>query len=422
MIQVTHDPREHIRGIHQILISDKKRIGFLFGAGSSFATGVSTAQIPAIAEMTRRVVAEVEKKSAKLAAAVNGIRTELGEKIFDIETLLSSIEAKRVVIGTGELNGLDAAGFTELAALVKTLVVKLVSVHETLAPEDRQKLAHANLARWISNARRRFPAEIFTTNYDYLFEIVLEQSAIPYFDGFSGSFEPFFCPEAVEDVGAYPHLVKLWKMHGSLGWTFRERDKAVIRQLGASADSILIYPSHLKYNTSKKQPYVGLIDRLCAFLQQDDAVLFTCGYSYCDNHINERLVTSLRRGANSHIIALYFDELRDQESKTIFALANETNGVRHMATFDSGGKMSVYGLRHAVIGGRFGEWRLRDEPQTIESLRISQYFDEDAAAPSDEAGVRKGDERWKGTGRFLLPDFRRLTDFLSELSSSTGPA
>lgn len=422
MIQVTHDPREHIRGIHQILISDKKRIGFLFGAGTSFATGVSTAQIPAIAEMTRRVVAEVEKKEAKLAAAVNGIKAELGEKLFDIETLLSSIEAKRVVIGTGELNGLNAAGFTELAAFVKTQVVKLVSVHETLAPGDRAKLAHANLARWISNARRRFPAEIFTTNYDYLFEMALEQSAIPYFDGFSGSFEPFFCPEAVEDVGAYPHLVKLWKMHGSLGWTFRDRDKAVIRQQGAKADSILIYPSHLKYNTSKKQPYVGLIDRLCAFLQQDDAVLLTCGYSFCDNHINERIVTSLRRGANSHVIALYFDEYQDQDSKPAFALANEANGVRNMANFETGGKMSVYGLRHAVIGGRFGEWRLRDEPQTSESLRISQYFDEDAAAPSNEAGVRKGDEKWGGTGRFLLPDFRRLTDFLSELSSSTGPA
>ena len=48
----THDPREHIRGIHQILVSDKKRIGFLFGAGSSFATGLPTAFIPAIEKMT----------------------------------------------------------------------------------------------------------------------------------------------------------------------------------------------------------------------------------------------------------------------------------------------------------------------------------------------------------------------------------
>lgn len=53
-----HDPREHIRGIHQILISDKKRIGFLFAAGSSFGTGVPSVRVPAIAEMTRRVIVE----------------------------------------------------------------------------------------------------------------------------------------------------------------------------------------------------------------------------------------------------------------------------------------------------------------------------------------------------------------------------
>ena len=420
----THDPREHIRGIHQILISDKKRIGFLFGAGTSFATGLPTVFVPAIEEMTKTIVAEVEANSAEFAAAIKEIQseTQLAKVAFNIETLLSSIEAKRAVIGTGKLNGLDSTGFTKLAKLVKTRVVKLVSVHEILVADDRKKLAHARLANWVQKARRRFPAEIFTTNYDYLFEIALEGSGTPYFDGFSGSFEPFFCPEAVEDVEAYPHLAKLWKMHGSLGWTYRDSDKAVIRQQSAPEDSILIYPSHLKYNTSKKQPYVGLIDRLCAFLQQDDAVLFTCGYSFGDNHINERLVTSLRRGANSHVIAMYYDETWTDDKKTVFGLADETNSVRGLATHETGGKMSVYGIRHAVIGGKFGEWRLRDEPKTTESIRVSQYFDEDAATPLDDAGERKGGERWEGTGRFLLPDFRRLTEFLNDLSSSDGPA
>jgi hypothetical protein len=424
MTMNTHDPREHIRGIHQILVSDKKRIGFLFGAGSSFATGMSSACVPTIETMTKIIVREVEAHSGEFANAVQEIKTETeGANVsFNVESFLSCIEAKRAVIGAGKLNGLNSSGYSDLAKLVKTNVVKLVSVHELLPVEDRKQLAHSRLANWIQKARRRFPAEIFTTNYDYLFEIALEGSGIPYFDGFSGSFEPFFCPEAVEDVTAFPHLVKLWKMHGSLGWTYRETDKAVIRQQSAPAESILIYPSHLKYNTSKKQPYVGLIDRLCAFLQQDDAVLFTCGYAFGDNHINERIVTSLRRGANSHVIAMYFDELRDEHNKCVFALADEANSVRGLATHETGGKMSVYGLRHAVIGGKFGEWRLRDEPKTTESIRISQYFDEDAATPSESAGERKGDELWKGTGRFRLPDFCKLADFLNDLSSSDGPS
>jgi hypothetical protein len=36
--EATHDPREFIRGIQQILISGTKRIGFLCGAGTSMAT------------------------------------------------------------------------------------------------------------------------------------------------------------------------------------------------------------------------------------------------------------------------------------------------------------------------------------------------------------------------------------------------
>lgn len=95
----THDPREYIRGIHQILISDKKRIGFLFGAGSSFATGIPSTGVPAVSEMTIKIVSEVEKCSEIYATAVNEIRAEIGDELFNIESLLSSIEAKRAVIG-----------------------------------------------------------------------------------------------------------------------------------------------------------------------------------------------------------------------------------------------------------------------------------------------------------------------------------
>lgn len=213
-------------------------------------------------------------------------------------------------------------------------------------------------------------------------------------------------------------------MHGSLGWSFRKADQAVIRQHTQNTDAAntLIYPSHLKYNSSKKQPYVGLIDRLCTFLQQDDAVLITCGYSFGDSHINERIVTSLRRGANSNVVALYYDDIFDSAGNCSYGLLDKANVVRVMATQETGGKMSVYGRRHAVIGGNFGMWRLRDEPKKNQSTRIDLYFDEDAATPSLTPGEQQGNESWQGTGQFLLPDFRKLTGFLNDMSSSKGSA
>ena len=34
---MTHDPSEYIKGLQQLLISDKKNVAFLFGAGTSLA-------------------------------------------------------------------------------------------------------------------------------------------------------------------------------------------------------------------------------------------------------------------------------------------------------------------------------------------------------------------------------------------------
>ncbi len=147
MNQHTHDPREHIRGIHQILISDKKRIGFLFGAGSSFATGVKGVNVPAIDDMTKVIVDEIEAQSPEFAAAVKEIRveTEGSDLAFTIESLLSTIEAKRAVIGAGTLNGLDSTGFGDLANLVKTNVVTLVSVHDHFHQQSGQNWPMRNL-------------------------------------------------------------------------------------------------------------------------------------------------------------------------------------------------------------------------------------------------------------------------------------
>lgn len=415
-----HDPIERIRGLLQILVSDKKRIGFLFGAGSSLATGHSSVFVPAIDQMTAVVTAAVENHSTQFADAVRQIRDEIvadGAR-FSIESLLSNAEAKRAVVGSGTLNGLGHADLTELISIAKKQIVSLASVHDKVSFDERGLLAHARLATWLSRARRRYPVEIFTTNYDYLLELALEGLSIPYFDGFSGSFEPFFSPEAVEDLNAYAQLLKLWKVHGSIGWRQRAEDGAVIRGNASAVDSLLIYPSHLKYTSSRKQPYIALIDRLCAFLQQDDAVLITCGFSFGDDHLNERLITSLRRGANSHVFALLYDAVRTQSGNIQYRLADESDHVRRMAVSATAGRMSVYGLRHAVIGGHFAPWGLRREPTSSESRLVSSYFDEDAAIPSDLPGQHQGNESWSGSGRFLLPDFLQLTGFLNGMSSN----
>ena len=62
--------------------------------GTSLATNIQAVYIPAVAEMTTRIVEKVEANSADFAAAVQEMQVEIGDTLFNIESLLSMIEAQ----------------------------------------------------------------------------------------------------------------------------------------------------------------------------------------------------------------------------------------------------------------------------------------------------------------------------------------
>jgi hypothetical protein len=205
--------------------------------------------------MTKQIEAKLESIS-EFHIAIEQIKEEIGVDNYNIESLLSNIEEKRNIIGKGELNGLNKEGFDNLAEAVKDNIRELVSVHKAIKTEkDTDNLIHVDFAEWICRAERKYPLEIFTTNYDYLFEIGLETKNVPYYDGFTGSYSPFFNSDSVEDLNFLPQQTKLWKIHGSLGWHIDENSKKVLRRSSDESD-ILIYPSISKYTNSKKQPKI----------------------------------------------------------------------------------------------------------------------------------------------------------------------
>jgi hypothetical protein len=409
----THDPSEYIRGIQQILISDKKKIGFLFGAGSSLAKkNEKSLTVPAIGKMTTDIVEDVSNKEAKYKTALDEIKDELGSDNFNIETILSNLEQKFSFIGKSTLNSLNQTGFSELIKEIKKGVREKISVHKNsddkiIAKDIVEELVQSDFASWIGQAERKYPIEIFTTNYDFLFELGLEHKEIPYYDGFCGSFRAFFNPESVEDLSFLPKQTKLWKIHGSLGWHF-DKDTGKILRVSPDDDDILIYPSTLKYKDSKKQPYESLLDRLSNFLKQDDTILITCGYSWGDEHINSRIISALKTNTTSHVIGLIFDR---------FDNINEQSNITKIGVESP--KISIYASRCAIIGCNLGEWVLKSEPSKDDTVNLNLYFDEDAYTnPSEELNKEaKGDEVWTGKGEFILPDFSKLVQFLNSMIS-----
>ncbi len=419
---MTHDPSEYVRGLQQLLVSDKKKIAFLFGAGTSLSKkNKDSLNIPAIGKMT----SIIEKKLNKIEKYRNAI-AEIKEEIiargntYTVETLLSNLEQKKEILGKGILNGLNKTEISELIKEIKKEIREIVSIHKQILEKDNIKnLIHSDFAEWIERANRKHAIEIFTTNYDYLFELGLESKSVPYYDGFTGSYQPFFNADSIEDLSFLPLQTKLWKIHGSLGWHLDKKSANVWRK-DSDGDDILIYPSLSKYNNSKKQPYISLMDRLTNFLKQPDTVLITCGYSFGDEHINERILTALNSNTSTHVYALYYDifwETKENEDnpKKIkrYALTEDSN-LSKIAK--SNRKISVYGCRSAIIGCQFGEWQLKREPDKDDTPNISSYFDEDAFDNEQEIKKeKKGKEEWTGKGELTLPDFTKFVNFLQKM-------
>lgn len=416
MTYTTHDPSEYIRNIYQILINNKKRIGFLFGAGTSLAVKDNKSlRVPAMKELTSEITNELlnikdNGGNQKYKKLINSISTELKNK-FNIETFLSKLEQIHEFIGDISHYGLNKNDFKELITKIKQSIKIKTSVHLN-EPVDYNSLIQSDFANWIGQADRAFGIEIFTLNYDYLFELGLEHCNISYYDGFTGSYKPFFYSESIEKLNYLTAQTKLWKIHGSIGWHEDDVNNKIIR-FNSDKNDIIIYPSIYKYRNSKKQPYISLLDRLSNFLKQEDSVLFTCGYSFGDEHINERIISSLNTDINSHVIALYWDEYF--KDKTPHYHLDENSDLFNIA--NSNGKISILGFKSAIIGRQLGKWKLRKEPEPDETPNINLYFDEDAYNnPNEELNKESiGTEKWSGLGKFLLPNFVHFVKFLNSM-------
>jgi hypothetical protein len=210
---------------------------------------------------------------------------------------------------------------------------------------------------------------------------------------------PFFNSDSLEDMGFLPRQTKLWKIHGSLGLHEESRDSSrkIIRK-GSDSEDLLIYPSSLKYSNSKKMPYAAFMDRLNDFLKQDDAVLFVCGYSFGDEHINERILSALNTNSTSHVFVLSFS-LTEEDKLADIAKSNR--------------RMSVLSKRNAVIGSVYGAWKLKREPDADDALTAQGFFAQDEPAVAETAADDQQENLvWTGKGELTLPDFARFADFL----------
>ena len=280
--------------LRQIIAQGRKRIGLIVGAGAPVGIkkpGSDESLIPAVEGLTKAVLSRLHEKYGE---TLKGIVAELDDP--NIEAVLSRVRSLAEVIGKAIVHGLNGDGFKKLGDAICAEIGAIVNqdLPEGLTP-------YTELVAWIAGADRPHPVEIFTTNYDLLFEQALERSKTPYFDGFSGANKPFFDPSSVASNDLPSRWVRLWKVHGSLGWATNKKGEVI--RAGQRQATHLVFPEHLKYDQTQKAPYSALFDRLRSFLMTPDTLLIATGFSFADAHISARIDECLAANPTASVFA-----------------------------------------------------------------------------------------------------------------------
>ena len=379
---MAHDPRRHLTYLRQALESDKRPLALFLGAGCPLAirivSGATTSPlIPDIAGLlliTDNAAAASPDRTAYEALKAHFAEDQLGAP--NIETLLSHIRALRIVAGKGTVRGVTAEQLDRVEALITKSIVE--AVNKSLPSSDTP---YHRIASWVAGLPRHDPVEVFTTNYDVLAEQALEETRTPFFDGFVGAREPFFDVAAIEDDVLPSRWARLWKIHGSINWSIASTEQVV--RVSGSGQGSLIYPSHLKYEQSRRMPYLAMLDRLKTFLRRNSAFLVTVGYSFRDDHINEAIVQGLQGNSTSMAFGLMHGNL---------------------ANYPAGSQLAERRVNLTLLGRDAG----------IVATRSDGYLGIDGGPPTGiEVIAAVGAE--PSASRVVLGDFAVFAEFLREM-------
>ncbi|EJL03344.1 hypothetical protein PflQ2_1230 [Pseudomonas fluorescens Q2-87] len=377
MNESVHNPDQYMFGFRQIITNGKKKIGILLGAGApvSINVGKDTWEplIPNVVGLTRAIKLDLSTEDLRV---FNEIENSIDDKNF--EKVLSKIRALADVIGTATVHGYDSKNFTQLTENICNSIKKVVDRELPASPTP-----YCELVSWINGINRKHGVEIFTTNYDLLVEQALERVKTPYFDGFSGSRNAFFDPSSISRNDLPSRWVRLWKLHGSIGWEIGP-SKEVIR-IPHSQNTSMVYPSHIKYDQTQAAPFSSLFERFKNFLLEPDTLLISSGFSFADAHITSKIIESLIANPSTAMFAFQYNKLSEESFAREIAMKCPN--------------VSVFCRDGAIINGVEAKWRTGILPaKNWEAIREEYFKNED----------------------FLLGDFKILTRFLATAGGEFG--
>lgn len=303
-------------------------LNFLIGTGCSIYAGAKSfsGEMPYYNDISYN---EIEKNLQEKLHSI------LKDKKQNPEIVLNELYEIQQSLSTLQMNT------DKIENIVKDFKEKYINHHVlniTYNLSD-EKNAHNNfLTKLTSRDAKLGRPNIFTLNYDLLFEMAGDSLGIYVNNGFHGLHNRFFNPSNY-DVDIFiksgnqtqkaSNSINLYKLHGSLSWSKATNTESPFnlynifeKQLEIEKsgkigyekikDDFIIYPESRKTKNSLDTPYNELFRRFIEVMHQQSAVLFVLGYGFGDDHVN-KMITHAFRNPDFHLLVFMYSEDENNE-------------------------------------------------------------------------------------------------------------
>ena len=161
--------------------------------------------------------------------------------------------------------------------------------------------------------------QIFTTNYDTLFEQAANEAGFVIIDGFSFTQPREFSGRWFEldiinrektrlkqEESFISKVFHLYKLHGSLTWK-RENNGKIIQEKEPD-NPLMIYPSSEKYESSYEQPYFEMMSKFQQALRKEEMLLIVIGFGFGDKHIRNVVLEAVNQNPSFQLLIVNYNE------------------------------------------------------------------------------------------------------------------
>jgi hypothetical protein len=298
-----------------------RNVAFLLGAGcSSMMKDGAQVGISTMASLAQDFTDNIGKPPTDIYATEkearalqNLLNLKLTEDKYakNLEALMEVLYSFRFALDASNSNDRHAAHLVAVRAVIgkvlKFLWGKCTSGAFSRGDRTVLELYEAFYRRLVFRDRSLPRPWVFTTNYDLFNETAMDHLGLPYINGFSGVVERRFNPATfryalAEQLDltnrrwtAVDGFVYLAKLHGSISWIEDDHGLFPIRETppGIEPGKVMIYPTPAKQNASLASPYADLFREFQSRIVREQSVLFTVGYGFGDQHLNNIIYQAL---------------------------------------------------------------------------------------------------------------------------------